>query len=156
MSQVSEVIRKHHAELIKKVNTHVKALIEGQPDANPQELSDFLKEELLPHAMGEERHLYPTVDPLIKIHSQPTATMSVDHEFIENYIRRIGETTAALQSTNPERQPVLQRQLQHLALQLEAILRLHLEKEERIYLPLFEEHLSQEEQQRVLEGMHAA
>ncbi|MFQ5856646.1 MAG: hypothetical protein ACE5LU_13500 [Anaerolineae bacterium] len=31
-----------------------------------------------------------------------------------------------------------------------------MEKEERVYLPLFEQHLSEEEQQRVLDGMHAA
>jgi hypothetical protein len=39
---------------------------------------------------------------------------------------------------------------------LEVIVQVHLEKEERIYVPLFEEYLSEEEQQRVLDGMHAA
>ena len=34
------------------------------------------------------------------------------------------------------------------------MLTLHLEKEERIYIPLFEQYLPEAEQQRVLDGMH--
>ncbi len=46
--------------------------------------------------------------------------------------------------------------LQRLCLQLEAVLTAHLEKEERVYIPLFEKYLSEEEQQRILNGMHEA
>lgn len=156
MSQVSEAIRNHHRELMEALATHVEMLVEGRPEAEPKALAGFLQDELLPHAVGEENHLYPTVEPLIKVHGRATATMSVDHEFIENYIRQIGETAEVLQRAGAEERPALQRRLQHLALQLEAVLRLHLEKEERVYLPLFEQHLSEEKQQQVLEGMHAA
>lgn len=156
MGQGGKAIRDHHRELMETLENHVKALVEGQPKANPQGLARFLRDELLPHAVGEEKHLYPAIEPLIKAHGQATATMSVDHEFIEGYIRRISEVVAAVESAGPDQKPALQRQLQHLALQLEAVLRLHLEKEERVYLPLFEQHLSEEEQRRVLDGMHAA
>ncbi len=156
MSQVSEAIRNHHRELIETLADQVATLVEGRPEADPQALTGFLQDELLPHAVGEEEHLYPAVEPLVKAHSQATATMSVDHEFIENYIRQIGETAEVLQRAGAEERPSLQRRLRHLALQLEAVLRLHLEKEERVYLPLFEEYLSEEDQQRVLDGMHAA
>lgn len=156
MSQVSEAIRNHHRELLETLTSQVAALVEGRPEADPQALADFLQDELLPHAVGEEKHLYPAVEPLVKAHGRATATMSVDHEFIENYIRQIGETAEGLQRAGAEERPALERRLRHLALQLEALLRLHLEKEERVYLPLFEQHLSEEEQQQVLEGMHAA
>lgn len=156
MDQVSEAIRKHHRELMETLEAHVQALVEGRPEADPPGLARFLEEELLPHAVGEEKHLYPAVEPLIPAQGKATATMSVDHEVIEGYIRRIRETAAALESAGPDQKPALQRELRHRALQLEAVLRLHLEKEERVYLPLFEQHLSEEEQQRVLDGMHAA
>ncbi len=156
MSEVGQAIRNHHRELLEALTAQVEALVEDQPTADPLALARFLKDELLPHAVGEEEHLYPTVEPLVKAHGRATATMSVDHELIARYIRRIGEAVEALQGTAAEEHPALQRCLQHLALQLEAVLRLHLEKEERVYLPLFEQHLSEEKQQQVLDGMHAA
>lgn len=156
MSQVSAAIRTHHRELMEALAAQVEALVEGRPEADPPALAGFLQEELLPHAVGEERHLYPVVEPLVKAHGRATTTMSVDHEFIEEYIRQIGQTVQALQSAGQDRQPALATQLQRLALQLEAVLRVHLEKEERVYLPLFEQYLSDAEQQRVLDGMHAA
>ena len=156
MSQVGEAIRNHHRELVKTLAKQVTAVIEDQFDAAPQALVALLTDDLLPHAFGEEQHLYPAVEPLIKAHSQATATMSVDHEFIEAYIHQIEETVQALQGAGKDTRPGLENRLQRQALQLEVIVQVHLEKEERIYVPLFEEYLSEEEQQRVLDGMHAA
>ncbi|HEY63373.1 MAG TPA: hemerythrin domain-containing protein [Caldilineae bacterium] len=155
MSAVGEAIRNHHQELIHTLTEHVASVVEGRAEADPQVLASFLVDELLPHAIGEERHLYPAVEPLVKAHGQATATMSVDHEFIEGYIRQIQETAQALQGAGDDRSK-LEDRLRRLALQLEAVLRVHLEKEERVYLPLFERHLSEDEQQRVLDGMHSA
>jgi iron-sulfur cluster repair protein YtfE (RIC family) len=47
-------------------------------------------------------------------------------------------------------------QLRGLALRLDAILELHLAKEERIYLPLIEEHVDEERQSNVLRAIHAS
>jgi len=156
MSKVSKAIRNHHRELANTLQEQVTALAEGRPEADPQVLAAFLKDELLPHAVGEERHLYTAVEPLVKAHGQATATMSVDHEFIEGYIGQIEGAVQALQGASEATRPALEDRLQCLALQLEAVLQVHLEKEERVYLPLFEQHLSEEEQQQVLDGMHEA
>lgn len=156
MSQVTEAIRNHHRELVNTLTAQMAALVEGRPDANPQAMAAFLKGDLLPHAVGEEHHLYPAVEPLIRAYGTATATMSVDHEFISDYINRIEEVVQALQGAGDKERPALESRLRRLALQLEAVLRVHLEKEERVYLPLFEQHLSEAEQQRVLDGMHAA
>ncbi len=43
-----------------------------------------------------------------------------------------------------------------LALQLDALFQVHLQKEERVYLPLMEKYLTSEEQRKVLTGMHEA
>jgi uncharacterized protein (DUF2249 family) len=156
MSSVSQAIRSHHRELVNTLTTQVAAIVEGRPEADPTAFATFLKQELLPHAMGEERHLYPAVDPLVKAYGQATATMSVDHEFIENYIRQIGEAAEAWRDAGENRRSEVEARLRRLALQLEAVLLLHLEKEERVYLPLFERYLSEEAQQQVLDGMHSA
>lgn len=156
MSQVSDAIRNHHQELLNALTAQVAALVEGRPEADPQALATLLEDDLLPHAIGEERHLYSAVEWLVKTHGQATATMRVDHEFIEGYIRQIGEAVQALQGATEETRPEIESRLRHLALQLEAVLRVHLEKEERVYLPLFEQYLSESEQQQVLDNMHAA
>ncbi len=156
MSQVSDAIRNHHQELARMLAAQVAALVEGRPEADPQALATLLEDDLLPHAIGEERHLYSAVEFLVKTHGQATATMRVDHEFIEGYIRQIGEAVQALQGATEETRPEIESRLRHLALQLEAVLRVHLEKEERVYLPLFEQYLSESEQQQVLDNMHAA
>lgn len=156
MSEVGEAIRNHHRELVQALTAQVSAISEGRADADPEALARFLREELLPHAIGEERHLYPAVDPLVKAHGSATATMSVDHEHIEGYIREIGQTVDALATATPDERTKLQRRLREIVLRLDAVLRVHLEKEERVYLPLFEQYLSVEEQRRVLDGMHEA
>ncbi len=137
-----EAIRKHHAELREKLQQKVDAWARTGSAGALQDLVSFLSAELLPHARAEEAHLYPVVEPLVKTWGQATATMRIDHEFIEDYVRRIGS------GADPER-------LRELILGLKAIVQLHLEKEERVYLPLIADHLPAEDQQRVLKEMHA-
>lgn len=156
MSQVTQAIRNHHRELADTLKAQVNALEEGRAEADPRALVTFLKADLLPHAQGEEGSLYPIVDGLVREHARPTATMSVDHEFVEGYIRQIEETANALAGAQNGDRAALHKRLTRLALQLEALLQVHLEKEERVYLPLFEKYLSEQEQQRVLDGMHEA
>lgn len=156
MSQVTDAIRSHHRELAQTLSTHAEALDVGRGESDPVALVDFLKQDLLPHAKGEEASLYPLMDNLVREHGSPTATMSVDHEFIQDYVRQIEETTRGLSSAANGDRPALQKRLARLTLKLEALLAVHLEKEERVYLPLFEKYLSEVEQQRALDGMHEA
>ncbi len=155
MSTVTEAIRNHHGELLNTFTEQVAALVESRHDAAADTLVEFLTHDLLPHAAGEEQYLYPVVDPLIKECGRATAPMSVDHQFIEGYIRQISETVQALHAARAGERQSLERRLQRLAVQLEAILQLHLEKEESVYLPLFERYVPEKEQQQVLDAMHA-
>ncbi len=156
MNTVGDAIRQHHRELAKTLSTQAEALAEGGAQANPQALVEFLKNDLLPHARGEEASLYPVMNELVRDHGHATATMSVDHEFIGNYVRQIEETSRALANASDAERPALRKQLSRLALQLEALFQVHLQKEERVYIPLLEKYLTTEEQQRVLTGMHEA
>ncbi len=156
MSKLTDAMRRHHGALAKKMAAHVAATANGAPKpAATNAFVAFLKDELLPHAVGEERHLYPRVDFLLHEYGRSTATMSVDHEFIADYIARIEQTANELRQASRARAPELEAELRRLAFTLEAILILHLEKEERVYLPLVEKHLDETEQESVLDEMHS-
>lgn len=156
MSKVTEAMHNHHQQLTRELVDQVTAIEEDRPNADPAGLVRFLKAELLPHAQGEERYLYPALNPVIKAHGTPTATMSVDHEYLEGYIQQLDEASQALRTASETEQPALRRRVLQLATKLEGLFQVHLEKEERIYLPLFERFVSEREQQRVLDGMHEA
>ncbi len=173
MKDVTEAIRRHHRELMEHFGRFLERAVgvgrtepvtgPGMPQGEAagvdhgtlKEVAAFLKSELLPHAHGEERYLYPAVDPLLKAYGKPTATMSVDHEAIEQYVRDVDQAVSLLEQAEGEERKALHERLRTALLQLQALLRLHLEKEERVYLPLFEAHLQPGEQRRILEGMHA-
>jgi hemerythrin-like domain-containing protein len=156
MSHVTDAMRRHHADLLSRLSEQVQRLAEDPVAADPAALAHLLNDDLLPHAAGEERHLYPAVDPLIKAHGSATATMSIDHEVITDYVRQIDDLARAVAAADPRQRPAMVRRMAQLGLQLEAIVRLHLRKEEDVYLPLFERYVSTEDQQRVLDGMHEA
>lgn len=149
MNILPEAIYNQHRKLQATLRKHVNALVNRRVDAD--ELVAFLKRELLARARSEERHLYPAVDTLVREHGRPTATMAVDHEFIADYVQRIERLNDALILENPEEQAVPQALLRQLALELEAVVQLHLAKAERIYLPLFEQYMSDGEQETLLD-----
>ena len=153
---VGEAIHNHHQEILDTFTGFLTAIVDGDTNANPGGLVSFLKSDLLPHAQGEEAHLYPAMDPLIKAHGSAVATMMIDHEYITGSIDTIEATTAALNAATPADQPALHTTLPRLCLQLEAVLVAHLDKEERVYIPLLEKYVPVEEQEHILGGMHEA
>lgn len=154
MSILTDAIRQHHRSLAGTLQAHARAVGGSEPQAERNSFVAFLKGDLLPHAHGEERHLYGTVDTLVREHGQATATMLIDHEFITDYVAKIERTTCRLESAAiGERTPLL-RELHELSLRLDAIVQLHLAKEERVYLPLIERQLDEAHQRRVLEAIH--
>jgi uncharacterized protein (DUF2249 family)/hemerythrin-like domain-containing protein len=155
VSSVTDLIRRHHQSLSGKLSHYAEALAEGV-EPNLDSFVAFLEHDLLPHAAGEERALYPRVDHLIRQSGRPTATMSVDHEHISAYVGQIAKTVTELKQAAPSDRATLARHLGRLALRLDAILTLHTEKEERVFLPLIERALSGAEQQKLLAEMHEA
>ncbi len=156
MSQVGDAIRSHHRQLMNTLAAQAEALANGRPEADPDALLSFLQRDLLPHAAGEEHHMYALLDPLIKEHGRPTETMRIDHRAIEDYAEQIEKIIRALPNATNAQLTDLEARLKRVATQLEAVVTLHLHKEEEVFLPLFERYLTPEEQDRVLEGMHEA
>jgi len=155
MDKLTDAIRKHHRSLADALTAHTRAAGGGESQRERAAFVDFLKGDVLPHARGEERHLYPVVDSLARQYGKPTATMSIDHEFIAGYISRIEQTARELDTAQGADRPQLLRRLWELSLRLDAIFELHLAKEERVYLPLVDAHLGEAEQRHVHEAIHS-
>lgn len=160
LHELTAAIRSHHRSLADAIDQFV-AKIEinaEQGDSNigatAEQLAAFLTSDLLPHAHGEEESLYPVLDPIIREHGEPTATMRVDHEYISGYASDIGQTARELLAATPSGRTALVRKLNRQALQLQGLFRVHLEKEERVYLPLVEANLSPEQQHNLLVALH--
>lgn len=154
MNTLCDAIRKHHRSLAKTLEAHARGVGGGEPQSERDAFVAFLKGDLLPHARGEERHLYGPVDKLVREHGKPTATMMVDHEFINDYVTRIELVTHRLEGAADNERAQLLGELRKLSLRLDAIVELHLAKEERVYLPLIEEHLDETHQRQILQAIH--
>jgi iron-sulfur cluster repair protein YtfE (RIC family) len=124
--------RDAHARLGKRAELLVDAaqvlpgISRAEREALLADVVSFLRDEIEPHTRLDERVLYPEVadrmgDPLA------TASMSYDHLAIREWIADL----AAADVTDTER-------LQKLLYGLYALIRVHIWKEERLYLPLFE------------------
>jgi uncharacterized protein (DUF2249 family) len=154
MNSVTQAFRAHHRELANQLSKYVTSFVQAESTADAQAFATFLRNELVPHAVGEEAQLYPVMDELVRVHGKPTATMSIDHEYIQDYIAQIEATAVELANAAPDGQNALRAKLAQLGLGLKAIFEAHLAKEERVYLPLFEQYVSDDAQQRVLDAMH--
>lgn len=150
MSRLGEAFRAHHRELRERLDQLAQDVARDPQRADLQGLLRFLREELLPHARAEEQHLYPVVAPLLRLHPDPTATMRMDHTFIEEHVRQVEAAAAEAQRGGFQWPDRLRREVLGLA----ALFQAHLEKEERVYLPLVEAHLSESDQDALLDAMH--
>ncbi|MFQ5863307.1 MAG: hemerythrin domain-containing protein [Candidatus Brocadiales bacterium] len=157
MARPTEDIREHHKMLEEKLHgffhdieslQKFSARERGQLD----DLMNFLKEELLPHAEGEEKHLYGKVAELM---NNPlfTKTMEMDHQFIKQYIT---ELETEINNVYKESADVTIKKIQKTASKLQGIMEPHFQKENDVYLPILDEKLSKERvEKEVIEPMHA-
>ena len=110
----------------------------------------FLMHHLIPHAQAEEQVLYPTVGRLLET-LEATGTMSRDHLEV---IRLTEELEAfRLHLFYAPLTELEEQALRRVLYGLYAIIKLHLAKEEEIYLPILETHLPSEEVDRMVEAM---
>src|SRR5690242_15915992 len=160
-SPLVEAIRTHHAELAQKLTEYAGQLDAGSDQFDAPlltnlltQLGSFLTDELLPHAQGEERVLYPALDPVLAQHGSPTATMCIDHEYLTQFIQQATALAGKLRSVGQRERDPIAAQLQQVLGQLQTLLTVHLAKEERVYLPLVEQQFSPAEQERLLGELH--
>lgn len=154
----TEPIRAEHRELVPHIE-ELRALGEAAEAGNP-ELPDrlsmtvaFLRDHLLVHAEAEEQVLYPAVARLLGA-ERATATMSQDHVAVGGLTSELATLSDVLAA-----RPVTLEDLvavRRLAFGLHALVTVHFAKEEEVYLPLLDAHLTTEAASDLFAAMERA
>ena len=133
---VAALILEEHGALFPHLE-HLGALAAasaGLPEAGLrgrlEEVLEFLRDGLLPHAQEEERSVYPAAESVIRAAGGATRTMSIDHRFIGDMIFQL-DSLAEGPLGEPERERV-----RRLLYGLQAVLEVHFTKENEAYVPL--------------------
>ena len=156
MAALPQRVRDEHSELVARIEL-LRTVADSIGSAPAESIREgvgqaytFLLHQLIPHAQAEEQVWYPTVGRLLRT-VEATDTMSRDH--LE--VIRLTEELEALRlhlfyaPLSESDEQALRRVLYGLY----AIIKLHLAKEEEIYLPLLEARLPVEEVDRLVETM---
>jgi iron-sulfur cluster repair protein YtfE (RIC family) len=156
MAALPQHVRNEHRELVSRIEL-LRTVADRVGSAPAETLREgvgqaytFLIHQLIPHAQAEEQVWYPTVGRLLRA-LEATDTMSRDHLEV---IRLTGELEAlrlhlfyAPLSASDE------QALRRVLYGLYAIIKLHLAKEEELYLPVLEARLTASEVERLVEVM---
>lgn len=132
MARPTEAFHAEHLELLDHVD-HIRATARDLPTLTAEErtarrddILRFLREELVPHAAAEESFLYPKVSDVLG-DPRATATMRHDHVAIGERIEALARAGITDTST-----------LQEVLFGLHALIAVHFEKEEQVYLPILD------------------
>jgi iron-sulfur cluster repair protein YtfE (RIC family) len=115
---------------------------------------EFLNDELIPHAKAEEAALYPVVQ---RVTGSPDITATMERDHIE--VGALTEELAVLRqrlTTTTELDDDLANGLRRVLYGLHHVVKLHFAKEEEVYLPILEAHLTEAEAEQMFADMHAA
>jgi iron-sulfur cluster repair protein YtfE (RIC family) len=156
MTALPQVVRDEHRELRARIES-LRTVADSIDTAAIESLREdvgqvytFLIHQLIPHAQAEEQVLYPTVGRVL-LAVEATETMSRDHLEVIRLTEELETLRLRLfyEPLNKSDEQALRRVLYGLY----AIIKLHLAKEEEIYLPLLEARLQPEEADRLVEAM---
>jgi len=159
MATVTQPLRDEHKELIPHVETLKAAGDAIHEVLNPLDLelvhkaTTFLTHHLLPHAKAEEMALYPVVRKVMGA-EEGTLTMSQDHQEVERLTQELLLLQSKISGTNISEYQAAD--LRRVLYGLYAIVKLHFAKEEDVYLPLLDAHLTPEHAQEMFAAMDTA
>lgn len=147
-SPATQPLRDEHRALLPEIGSlRAAADAVGTPagDEAFERACRLLERHLLPHLEAEEGSLYPTIDRLSGGHA--TATMWHDHDEIR---RRAAELRGLRQGPEASAKNDVRAALYGL----DAIVRLHVTKEEELLYPLLDQHLGRLEAAQLIEAVH--
>jgi iron-sulfur cluster repair protein YtfE (RIC family) len=159
MDPVTQPLRDEHRELIPHVNA-LRTLADEIGDVPLPEIRrglddayGFLTRHLIPHAEVEDSALYPVVAKMMGA-PEATATMSRDHEAIRDLVEELAAVREGIEKGglgDPS-----ERALRRVLYGLYALIGVHFAKEEEIYLPLLDAHLSADDASVMFKAMNEA
>jgi iron-sulfur cluster repair protein YtfE (RIC family) len=159
MARITQPLRDEHRELYPQIELLrqsadvVNESLTTQAHDRIEQAHNFLTRQLIAHAHAEEASLYPTVQKIMGTELS-TATMIRDHV-------EIARLTEELDSLRVHKSQLTITSIQTAALRrvlygLYAVLKLHLAKEEEIYLPLLDSKLTPEDARAMFDKMKAS
>ena len=95
----------------------------------------FLRDDLRPHAVGEEHSLYPAAEPLFRKHGQAVALLEMAHLYLDDAMARFALDVGRLLDgglSREERETIVVR-VRRTVYALKAVLALHLREEDRVH-----------------------
>lgn len=148
MTPATQPFREEHQRLLRHIE-ELRSVADGLR-GTPTEvvtrevglIHDFLTHHLIPQTAAEERILYPFVGKLLGS-LDATATMSLDHQEVVRLTNELGTLHTELVAgfvTMPHLQ-----ELERILYELHELLTTHFAKEEEVYLPLLDKHLTHTE-----------
>ena len=156
MAPLPQRVRDEHRELMIRIEL-LRTLADSIGSASAELIREgvgqvytFLIHQLIPHAQAEEQVLYPTVGRLLRA-LEATETMSRDHLEVIRLTEELETLRMHLFYTSMSESD--EQALRRVLYGLYAIIKLHLAKEEEIYLPIVEARLPAEEVNGLLEAM---
>lgn len=154
---VTQPLRDEHADLLPhlaELDTVAAGLVDWKPDtpARLDDIVEFLRDHLVPHARAEEAALYPRVEQAMSAPGA-TDTMKADHVEIVRRSDALAALVAAVDAgpAAPDQAEQLRAQLYGLS----AILTLHFHKEEDVLLPVLDAKLSVDDAKAMFADMVA-
>jgi hemerythrin-like domain-containing protein len=155
-----DAIREHH----KGIAAELKSLEAGLEGLSPERVGEeelrhilhFLLEDLLPHAAGEERALYPPAEELIRKYGRAVAPYELEHRTLEGLLDEFkGAAEKLLEGKlSAEERASATQSLKASGRQIAFLVSSHLRKEEEFIVPLLESYLPPEEQAEIVRQMH--
>lgn len=156
-TRATEPLREEHRELLPNIHRlgdladDVGVADEATIWARLEDAYDFLASHLAPHAKAEEAVLYPAVEAAMAAPGA-TDTMSRDHVDV---LARVAQLARDLEHRGPI-DNVTATRLRSELYGLQAVISLHFEKEEEIYLPILDAALAPDQADDLFRRLEAA
>lgn len=159
MTRVTEPLREEHQDLLPRVAA-LKATADALSGGSAEVLHDrigeaceFLTGHLIPHAIAEDRVLYPVVCRVMGSDSA-TKTMSRDHVEVGKLTDELGRLRGEVSGAIPSE--ATKNELRRVLYGLYTLVQVHFAKEEEVYLPLLDERLDETSAAEMFEAMEKA
>jgi hemerythrin-like domain-containing protein len=108
---------------------------------------------IIPHALAEDKALYPIIQKVMGSR-HATETMSHDHMVISNLTRELSYLRSHVSGLSVTKDQVCS--LRRVLYGLYLMVKVHIDKEEEVYMPLLEENLKPEEFNKMMNSLEAA
>jgi len=158
MAAITQPLRDEHLELLSHIEA-LRTLADSVEEASMRTLQSgldeayrFLTHQLIPHADAEDRVFYPVIAKLMGA-TQSTLTMSRDHVEIDRLTDELRVLRSELHNTLTTAQA---QALRRLLYGLYTLIKVHLAKEEEIYLPLVDANMTASEARAMFKAMSSA